>query len=79
MKNNCCNKYLGEELTLSATSMSILIAKKLTINELQLLSLYFTVMGDSLSLIATNRSIYEETCLKSEEILEQSANTQTNE
>lgn len=48
------------ELTASITAIANALACKLTINELNLLGAIFSQLGDTLTTIATQRSICEE-------------------
>lgn len=47
----------GEELVAMITGISIAIAKDKSVDELNLLSVIFTQLGDSLATIATKRDI----------------------
>lgn len=62
MNNFFCNKCLGEEVVAAASSLSIVISKDLTLEELETLSTFLTVLGDCLDAIATQRAIYKELC-----------------
>lgn len=47
------------ELTVSVTAIANVLACKLNVNELTLLGAVFTLLGDTLSTIATQKSICE--------------------
>ena len=68
MKNKYCNKCFGEELLLSATAISSTISKKLDLDELELIAAFFTVIGDSLSLLSIQRSNYESNCITENDV-----------
>lgn len=68
MKNKCCNKCFGEELLLSASAISSALSKKLDLDELELIAAFFTVLGDSLTLLSVQRSNYESNCITENDV-----------
>lgn len=55
MKNKCCVD--GEKLNLLATATANQLAQCLTIDELNVLSLFLVVLSDSLGLLAVTKEI----------------------
>jgi hypothetical protein len=49
----CPERSSGDALLIAATAASIAIAKGKTADELAILAAFFTVLGDSLALLAT--------------------------
>lgn len=48
----CTDKASGDGLLTAAAALSIAISKGKTLEELEVLSAFFTVLGDSLALLA---------------------------
>ncbi|MCL2108203.1 MAG: hypothetical protein FWH20_02515 [Oscillospiraceae bacterium] len=59
MNNKCLN---AGEITASVTALANVMSKKLTVDELNLLSSVFLMLGDNLAAIAAVRTLNEKIC-----------------
>ena len=57
-----CKPCLGEGLVTTAAGLAIAISKELDSESLNTLGLFFTILGDNLSLMALQRGLCEQNC-----------------